>query len=180
MAAVGSGDADVDMGFFEVWDAGFCLLGDGLVDHAAPVVFYCAGQLLQTRQRLRDGQADHRISLGDRYFPDDPFWSRTEIDSVVQGTEELAAQPQGQLIRLFQHPEGDLAVPGQVLPNLFKRPVEIYKHGSAPPSMPSHPGTFPQPPDPPDGPPECAGSPDYPGHLRIPCHLSPQRRSVPA
>lgn len=77
----GCGDADVDMGLLEIGDADLCLLGDGFVDHPSPVFFHSSGQLLQSRQRFRDRQADYsiRISLGDRHFPNDPFGCRSEI-----------------------------------------------------------------------------------------------------
>ena len=42
----GCGNPDVNMGFLEIWDAAFCLLSDGFVDHSGPVLFRGTGQFL--------------------------------------------------------------------------------------------------------------------------------------
>ena len=54
----GCSDPDVYMSLLEIWDADFCLLGNGFMDQPGPVFFQCAGQFLQPWKRLRDHQAD--------------------------------------------------------------------------------------------------------------------------
>ena len=83
LAVIGAprcGDPDVNMGLFKARDTDLCLLDNGFMDHAGPVLFYGTGQLLQPRKWLRYHQADHfiRIGLGDRHFPDSPLFRSAE------------------------------------------------------------------------------------------------------
>ena len=146
------GNADMDMSLFKMGNANLCLLGNSLVDHMGPVLFHGSGEFLESRQWLRNHQADNTmiISLGDRYCTDGSFGSRAKVNHIIHNADDMAAQLQGLLIRLVQHLKGNLPVYGKILLKPLQSLMQIDKHGYSPPLLRLHPDTSLRPPDPQD------------------------------